>query len=323
MIKNLDLPRYHEPHPHKVVIVGAGQVGSTFAYALLLSGLVGEIVLIDVNRERAEGETMDLNHAVPLSHSVRIWTGDYQDCAGADIVVVAAGTAQRPGETRLELVKRNSAIFNDIIPRIVRYNQTCILLIATNPVDILSYVAWKASGFLSRRVIGSGTILDTARFRYLLGEHLGVDPRNVHAYIIGEHGDSEVPVWSMSTVAGMLLEDFCRRQGCELSPKIRDRIFHQTRDAAYEIIKRKGATYFAVAVGLLRIVESVLRDQHTVMSVSGLVPDYYGIKDTYLSLPAVVGRAGIERMLHLPLNSQETEALLKSAKILRDILAEL
>jgi L-lactate dehydrogenase len=312
--------REHVLRPHKVAVVGTGKVGSTFAYALLLNGLVGEIVLIDIDHKRAEGEAMDLNHAVPLSNPARIWAGDYPDCAGADVVVVAAGTAQRPGETRLDLIKRNAAIFKDIIPRITAYNTTGILLIATNPVDVLSYVTWKVSGFPSQRVIGSGTVLDTARFRYLLGEHLGVDPRNVHAYIFGEHGDSEVPIWSLANAAGMRLDEFCRRENCELGPVSRERIFHQTRDAAYEIIQRKGATYYAVAVGLLRIVESILRDQHTVLAVSSLVPGYYGIEDVYLSLPAVIGREGVERVLHLPLNAQETEALQKSAEVLRGVL---
>jgi L-lactate dehydrogenase len=315
--------REHALHPHKVAIVGAGKVGSTFAYALLLNGLVGEIVLIDIDHKRAEGEAMDLNHAMPLSNPARIWVGDYPDCAGADVVVVAAGTAQRPGETRLNLIKRNVAIFKDIIPSITAHNTSGILLIATNPVDALSYVTWKVSGFPSQRVIGSGTVLDTARFRYLLGEHLGVDPRNVHAYIIGEHGDSEVPVWSLANAAGMRLDDFCRRENCELGPETRERIFEQTRNAAYEIIQRKGATYYAVAVGLLRIVESVLRDQHTVLAVSSLVPGHYDIEDVYLSLPAVIGRGGVERVLHLPLNGQETEALRKSAAVLRGVLDEL
>ena len=323
MAENRDNVREHAPHPRKVAVVGAGKVGSTFAYALLLDGLVGEIVLIDIDRQRAEGEAMDLNHAMPLSHPTRIWAGDYPDCAGADVVVVAAGTAQRPGETRLDLVKRNAAIFKDIIPRITAYNTTGILLIATNPVDVLSYVTWKVSGFPSQRVIGSGTVLDTARFRYLLGEHLGVDPRSVHAHVIGEHGDSEVPIWSLAAVAGMHLDDFCRRENCDLGPQGRAHISEQTRDAAYEIIQRKGATHYAVAVGLLRIVESILRDQHTVLAVSSLVPGYYGIEDVYLSLPAVVGRGGVERVLHLPLDEQETEALRKSAAVLRGVLDEL
>lgn len=323
MTENRAHMSYHAPHPRKVAVVGAGRVGSTFAYALLLSGLVGEIVLVDIDRRRAEGEAMDLSHAMPLSHTTRIWAGDYPDCAGADVIVIAAGTAQRPGETRLDLVKRNAAIFQTIIPRITASNQMGVLLVATNPVDVLSYVTWRVSGFPSRRVIGSGTVLDTARFRYLLGAHLGVDPRSVHAHIIGEHGDSEVPVWSLATVAGVRLSDYCSRGGLVLSPEAQGRVFHQTRDAAYEIIQRKGSTYYAVAVGLLRIVESILRDQHTVLAVSSLVPGYYGIEDVYLSLPALIDRGGVERVLHLPLSEQEIEALRHSATVLRGVLDEL
>jgi L-lactate dehydrogenase len=311
------------PGPHKVAIVGAGQVGATFAYALLLSGLVGEMVLIDVNRERLEGEVMDLNHAVPLSNPTRIWAGDYADCAGAEVVVVTAGSAQRSGESRLDLVKRNAAIFRDIVPPIAECNRSGILLVATNPVDVVSYVAQKISGFPARRVIGSGTVLDTARFRHLLARHLDIDPRNVHAHIIGEHGDSEVPVWSMANVTGIGLESYCRLHDCTLDAGAKEEIFQQTRGAAYEIIRRKGATYYAVAVGLLRIVESILRDQHTVLSVSNRVPGYYGLEDVYLSLPAVVGRQGVEQVLRLPLDAGEVDALQRSARILRGVLDEL
>jgi len=311
------------PYPHKVAVVGAGRVGSTFAYALLLRGLVGEIVLIDLDHERAVGEAMDLSHAVPLSHPTRVWAGAYADCTAADLVVVAAGTAQRNGETRLDLVRRNAAIFSEIIPQIVAHNPTGMLLVATNPVDVLSYVAWKASGLPHARVMGSGTVLDTARFRYLLGEHLGVDPHNVHAHIIGEHGDSEVPVWSLATVAGMPLAEYCSREGITLSPEIQERIFRQTRDAAYEIIRRKGSTHFAVAVGLLRIAESILRDQHTVLSVSNLATGYCGIEDVYISLPAVVDAGGVERVVCLPLNDGEETALRRSAGILRGVLDQL
>jgi L-lactate dehydrogenase len=313
----------HAPHPRKVAVIGAGNVGATFTYTLVLNGLVGEIVLIDVDRERAEGEAMDISHAVPLSNPVRVWAGDYSDSAGADVVVVTAGTAQRPGETRIDLVKRNAEIFSDVIPSITEHNDTGILLIATNPVDVLSCVAWRMSGFPSKRVIGSGTVLDTARFRYLLGEYLGLDPRNVHAYVVGEHGDSEVPVWSLANVAGMRLDEYCRREECDIGDAVRERISHQVRDAAYEVIERKGATYYAVAVALVRIVESILRDQHTVLSVSNLVPGLYGIGDIYFSLPAVIGRGGVERVVHLALDQAETEALRKSASVLRGVLAEL
>jgi L-lactate dehydrogenase len=313
----------HALHPRKVAVIGAGNVGATFAYTLVLSGLVGEVVLIDVDRQRAEGEAMDISHAVPLSNPVRVWAGDYADCAGAGVVVVTAGSAQRPGETRLDLLKRNARIFEDVVPRISECNRTGILLIATNPVDVLSYVAWKLSGFPARRVIGSGTVLDTARFRYLLGEYLGVDARNVHAHVIGEHGDSEVPVWSLANVAGMRLDEYCHRERCDLDDDVRARISHQVRDAAYEVIERKGATYYAVAVALVRILESILRDQHTVLSVSNLVPGTYGMEDVYFSLPAVIGRRGVERVLHLALNESESRALDRCAGVLHGVLDEL
>jgi len=309
--------------PTKIAIVGVGLVGSTFAYTLLLSGISAEIVLIDVNRERAEGEAMDLNHAVPFAHPTRISAGDYPDCEGAAITVIAAGTGQKPGETRLDLVRRNAAIFGGIVPRVAAANPDGIIVVATNPVDVLTYVTLKLARLPANRVFGSGTILDTARFRYMLSEHLGVDPRSVHAYIIGEHGDSEVPVWSLANVAGMRLPSFCAENGIPLGPEVTDQIFRQTRDAAYEIITRKGATYFAVAAGLMRITEAILRDQNTVLSISSLVQDYYGIDDVCLSLPTVVGRRGIERMLRLDLSPHEATGVRKSAQVLRQTIDSL
>ena len=310
-------------HPTRVAIVGAGNVGATYAYALLLSRLSSEIVLIDANRARAEGEAMDLNHAIPFAHPTRIWAGDYEDCAGAAITVVAAGTAQRPGETRLDMILRNGEIWKQIIPRIVQHNPGGILLIATNPVDALTYAALKLSGLPTPRVIGSGTVLDTARFRYLLSQHFQVDARSVHAFIIGEHGDSEVPVWSLANIAGMKLEDFSRAQGVDLTAADRQKIYEQTRDAAYQIIERKGATYYAVAAGLIGITAALLRDQNTVFSVSTLIEDYYGIQDVCLSLPAILNRSGVRNVLRLDLSPDEQEKLQKSAAILRSTLGKL
>lgn len=311
------------PHPIRVAVVGVGNVGATFAYALLLNGLATEIVLIDVNRARAEGEAMDLNHAVPFARPTRIWAGDYTDCAGAAVTIIAAGAAQKPGETRLDLVKKNAAIFRQIVPEVARHNPNGILLVATNPVDVLTYTAWKLSGLLAQRVIGSGTILDTARFRYLLSQHFRVDPRSVHAHIIGEHGDSEVPLWSLANIAGMRLPAFCAAHGLVHDQAAMDDIFRQTRDAAYHIIERKGATYYAVAAGLMRIVEAILRDQSTVLSVSSLIEEYYGISDVCLSLPTVVDRGGVERVLRLELSPEEVEGLRQSAQVLKATLAQL
>jgi L-lactate dehydrogenase len=301
----------------RVVVIGAGNVGATFAYALLFRGLAAEIVLIDANRARAEGEAMDLNHAEPFTHPTRVWAGDFDDCAGAAIVVIAAGAGQRPGETRLDLVKKNAEIFGKIVPEVARRIPDGILLIATNPVDVLTQVSQKLSGLPENRVIGSGTILDTARFRYLLGQHFGVEARSVHAYIIGEHGDSEVPVWSLANIAGLRLADYADLNGMTHDQSTLDDIFRRTRDAAYHIIERKGATYYAVAAGLMRIVEAILRDQHTVLSVSSLIRDYYGIDNLCLSLPTVVGRNGIERVLRLQLSEAEQKALQHSAEVLR------
>jgi L-lactate dehydrogenase len=311
------------PHIDRVAIVGMGHVGSTFAYALLLSGLAEEIVLINRTRERAEAEAMDLNHAVPFAHATEIWAGDYEDCAGADITVLTAGAAQEPGETRLDLMKKNTAIFKKIVPRVMEHNPDSLLLITTNPVDILTYVAWKISGLPPRRVIGSGTVLDTSRFKYMIGQHYGVDPQSVQAYIIGEHGDSEVPVWSLADVAGMSLPSFCRMQGCLHDQSTMDEIFQSTRDAAYRIIERKGATYYAIATGLVHLVKAILRDQSTVFSVSSLIEDYYGINDVCFSLPSVLNRRGIAHVLHLELSSAELEALRHSAGLLKDHLSQL
>lgn len=309
--------------PVRVAIVGVGNVGATFAYALLLNGLAAEIVLIDADHARAEGEAMDLNHAVPFSHPTRIWAGDFGDCAGASLIVLTAGAGQKPGETRLDLIQRNAAIWREIVPHVARNNPDGILLVATNPVDVLTYAACKLSGFPPERVIGSGTILDTARFRYLLSQHFQVDARSVHAYIIGEHGDSEVPVWSLANIAGMRLEDFCAAQNIPHDRAAMDEIFHRTRDAAYQIIQRKRATYYAVAAGLLGIARAILRDQGTVLSVSSLITDYYGIRDVCFSLPTVLDRRGVQKVLRLHLSEDEVASLRHSAQVLKDTAASL
>ncbi len=308
---------------NRVAIVGSGNVGSTFAYALLLSGLASEIVLIDINRARAEGEAMDLNHTEPFAKPTRIWAGDYPDCTGAAVTVIAAGVGQKPGETRIELVKRNAAVFAQIIPQVARNNPQGIILVATNPVDVLTYATLRLSGLPARRVIGSGTILDTARFRHLLSKHFGVDPRSVHAYIVGEHGDSEVPVWSLANIAGMQLSAFAQANDIPMDRERMQEIFTSTRDAAYAIIQLKGATYYAVAAGLMRIVEAILRDQSTVLSVSSLLDGYYGLSDVCLSLPTVIDRSGIERVLRLELSVEEIAGLRHSADVLKGVIAGL
>ncbi len=302
----------------RIAIVGAGAVGATLAYALMIRGQADELVLIDVNRDKAEGEAMDLRHGLPFVRPVDVHVGDFSECAGADIVVITAGTASRPGETRLDLTKRNAGIFRQVIPEIVHYNLGGILLVVTNPVDVLTYLTLQLAGRPANKVIGSGTVLDSARFRYLLAEHCGVDPRNVHAHIIGEHGDSEVPVWSLANIAGTRLTDYCVvcQQDCDGIPK--DEIFGQVRDAAYEVIQRKGATYYAVGLSVASIVESILRDQRSVLPVSSLMQGQYGLEDICLSLPTVIGREGVVQVLELPLSEDELVGLQRSAEVLKE-----
>lgn len=305
----------------KVGLVGTGMVGTSFAYALMQRSLANELVLIDIDHARAEGEAMDLNHGLPFVRPMRIYAGTYADLAGADLIVIAAGANQRPGETRLDLLGRNAAIFREIIPAILAANDDGIIVVATNPVDILTTIGAQIAGPAANRVIGSGTILDTARFRYLLGQHYGVDPRSVHAYIVGEHGDSELALWSLANIAGVRLVDFVGANGQGYDQAALDAILEQTRNAAYEIIKRKRATYYAIGLGLLSIAEAVLRDQHTVMTISSLMTGQYGVTGIAISLPTIVGRDGAEEVLNLPLSEQEVALFQRSAAILKEYLA--
>jgi len=304
----------------RVAVIGAGFVGATTAYALLLSGLAAEIIIVDSDPQKAEGEVMDLRHAVPLTHPTKIDVGTLADCAGATITVIAAGSGQRPGESRLNLVQRNVGILRSIAPELGRINPSGIIILATNPVDILTFEALSLCGLPANHVIGSGTILDTARFRFLLSEHFRVDSRSVHAHIIGEHGDSEVPVWSLANIAGMSLKSFGAINRIPYDATALDVIFQQTRSAAYEIIKRKKATYYAVAAGIIRIIEAIVRDQHTVLSVSSLIEDYYGMSGVCYSLPTIIGRDGVESVLRLELDREEVTALKASYGVLRETI---
>ncbi|EPR11645.1 L-lactate dehydrogenase [Ruminiclostridium papyrosolvens] len=308
---------------NKIVIVGTGFVGSTTAYTLMVSGLVSEIVLIDQNTKKAEGEAMDMNHGMPFVRPVRIYKGDYEDCKGADIVVITGGANQKPGETRIDLVNKNTEIFKDIVGNIIRYNTDCILLVVTNPVDILTYVTYKLSGFPKNRVIGSGTVLDTARFKYMLGEHMGVDPRNVHAYIIGEHGDTEVPTWSLASIAGIPMDVYCKEcKSCD-NESFKSDTFDKVKNAAYEIIDRKNATYYAVALAVRRIVEAIVRNENSILTVSSLFEGEYGLNDICLSIPSQVNSEGISRILNVPLSNEETKLLNKSAQALKQVISGL
>jgi L-lactate dehydrogenase len=306
----------------KVVIVGAGQVGATFAFALMTSGLAGTIVLIDQAAERAEGHVMDLNHGLSFVQPSRIYAGDYTDCRDASIVVITAGASQKPGETRLDLAQRNADIFKSVIPQIVQHHPKMVVVVS-NPVDVLTYVALKISQYPENRIIGSGTVLDTARFRYLLSRNCQVNPRNIHGYIIGEHGDSEVPVWSQVNIGGVPFRDYCTVCRKHCSGNERDEIFNQVKGAAYEIISRKGATTFAIGLALVRIVGSILRDENSVLTVSTLLDGYHGISDVCLSIPVILNRNGVSRALDIVLDESEVGKLKASADILKAAIKEL
>ncbi|CCQ98623.1 L-lactate dehydrogenase 1 [[Clostridium] ultunense Esp] len=302
----------------KIVLIGSGAVGATFAYTVLVKGLATELVIIDQNKDKALGDALDLNHGLMLAYPMKIKAGGYEDCEGADLIVIAAGAAQRPGETRLDLMGRNVAIFRSILGEVTQYTQTAILLIATNPVDLLTLVALKITGWPKNRVLGSGTLLDSSRFRYLVGQKLRIDPRSVHGLIIGEHGDSEVPLWSSLNVVGTPLEDHEENSRFYISPEEKEKIYEETRGAAYEIIAKKGATYYAIALALARITEAILRDQRSILPVSAYLEGEYGVSDICLGVPCVLGNNGIEEIVQVPLSQEEREGFLKSAKTLKE-----
>jgi L-lactate dehydrogenase len=305
----------------KVVIIGAGYVGACCAFTMMLGGTAGEIVLIDIDRERLEGEVLDLSHGLPFVQPVKIKAGDYPDCRDAELIIITAGAAQRPGESRLNLIQRNVDIFKNIIPQIIEYNRECILLVVTNPVDVITYAAQKLSGFPANRVIGSGTVLDSARFRYLLGEHCHVAPASVHGYVIGEHGDSEVCAFSATHIAGMSMDEIC--QDCKHGHKdeCKAEMTHAVRTAAYQIIEGKGATYYAVALAVRRIADAILRNEGTVLSVSALLDGEYGFSDVYVSLPCVLDAGGVSKILTPTLSREEMDGLTHSVHVLKDAIA--
>lgn len=302
----------------KVGLVGTGFVGASFAYSLMQQGLANELVLIDMDKGRAEGEAMDLNHGLPFVGPMRIYAGDYADLVGAEVTVITAGANQKPGETRLDLLVKNAGIMRAIIPEVVKYNPNGLIVIASNPVDIMTFIACETAGLRPGQIIGSGTILDTARFRYLLGDYYQVDPRSVHAYIIGEHGDSELAVWSLANIAGVRLKDFVGSNGKAYDSVAMETIFHQTRTAAYEIIQRKKATYYAIGLGLLTIVDAILKDRHSVLTVSTPLSGQFGVQDMAISLPSVVGRNGMEEVLNIQLSDEEIDLFQQSAATLKE-----
>ncbi len=297
----------------RIAVIGCGHVGATSAYALVLKGTACEIVLVDTDERHAAGEAMDLQHAVPLSRPVRVWAGDYRDAAEASIAIIAAGVGSRPGETRLDLLGRNVVVVRECMQKLMAAGFDGIVLMTANPVDILAQVAQEESGLPVERVIGSGTVLDTARLRAMVGDELGVEARSVHAHIIGEHGESEVAAWSAARIAGVPLSDYCAAGEC---PDFNE-LLRRVRRAAPEIVEHKGYTSFAIASCVARICEAVLRDERTVLPVSTMMRGQYGIEGVYLSLPCVVGLRGVERVIELPLNEEEREGLRASARILQ------
>jgi L-lactate dehydrogenase len=303
----------------RIAIIGTGHVGATSAYALVMRGLAREIVLVDLNTRHAEGEAMDLQHAVPLARPVRVWAGDYRDAARASIVIITAGVNGRPGESRLDLLSRNVVVARDCMRQLMAEGFDGLVLMTTNPVDVLAQVAQAESGLPMTRVLGSGTVLDTARLRAMVGEALEVEARSVHAYIIGEHGDSEVAAWSSARVAGVPLDEFCASGE---RPDF-DEILRRVRRAAPEIIERKGYTSFAIASCVARICEAALRDERTILPVSTMTSGQHGIAGVYLSLPCVIGQRGIERVIELPLSASERDGLRASAEVLRRTLKSL
>ena len=308
-----------EVNPRKAAVIGCGFVGSATAFTLMQSRLFSELVLLDVNMEKADGEAKDIAHGIPFAGQMKIYAGTYDDAADAAIIIITAGANQKPGETRLDLVQKNTAIYQSIIPEIVKRDFGGILLIVSNPVDILTYVALKLSGLPENRVIGSGTVLDTARLKYALGEHLGVDSRSVHSFIIGEHGDSEIAAWSSTNVSGIPLNDFCEMRGNFNHDAAMDAIAEKVKNSAYEIISKKQATYYGIAMSVKRICECIVRNERSILPVSAMMHGEYGIEDITLSMPAIVGIGGVETHVPIALSEEEAEKLVESAKKLKDV----
>lgn len=307
----------------KVVVIGAGSVGTAYIYALLPSGVAGEIALIDVDPNRVEGEVLDLSHGLPFIPPVTIKKGDYSDCENADIIVVTAGAKQQPGQSRLDLIQKNAQIVRSICRQIADQESSAVLVMVTNPVDALTYVALKELQWNHQRVVGSGTVLDSARFKYLLSRHCRIDARNVHAYILGEHGDSEVAAWSMTHIAGVSVNEYCRIcKSCDYDDH-HHKIAEEVRNSAYHIIDYKGSTYYGIGLSLVRITEAMLRNEHSILTVSSLLDGQYGIKDVCLSVPCIVGDTGVTMTIETELADEELKALRASAKTIRKVLDEI
>ncbi len=304
----------------KITIVGAGYVGSTIAYAVMNQGFASRISLVDIDKEKAEGEAMDLNHGAPFVKPVKVTSGGYEECKNSDVVVITAGASQEPGESRMDLVNKNTEIFKNIIPNITNHAEEAKILVVTNPVDILTYVAEKLSDLPTGHVLGSGTVLDTSRLRYLIGDHCDINTSNVHSYVIGEHGDREVVTWSLTNFGGVPFDRYCSNcsKNCD-RPPFKDRISESVKNAAYEVIDRKGATNYAVGLAVSRILEAILEDERTMLTVSSVLSGQYGLKNVALSLPSIVGSNGVEKVLTHDLSEEEEKKLIDSGKELADI----
>ena len=309
----------------KISIIGCGNVGMRYAYALMIKGIARKIVLVDLNKKRLGGDVLDLSHSTPFTSPVEIIAGDYADIKNSNLVVITAGKKQKPGQSRLDVAKDNVDLFETMIPEIQKHAPSAINLIVSNPVDILAYATWKFSKKEATKVIGSGTVLDSSRFKFLLGKHCKVDPRNVHAYILGEHGDTEVPIWSKAMIGGGSLTDYCpacNNYGtCNREEELH-KIFLEVRDSAYEIIERKGETSYGIGLSLVKITEAILNNENSVLPISSYIDDYIGFGDVYLSLPAVINSEGVRDLLKLDLNQEEQEKLRLSAQTLKNVLKE-
>lgn len=307
----------------KCAIIGCGFVGTTCAFSLVQSGLFSELVLLDVDSAKADGEAMDLSHGIPFVRSMKIYAGNYEDLKDCCLIIIAAGAAQKPNQTRLDLVKQNVNVFKSIIPQITAVNTESIILVVTNPVDVLTYVTLKLSGFDKNRVLGSGTVLDTSRLKYLIGEYLNVDSKSVHAFVLGEHGDSELPVFSSANISGIDLDGYCKSIGKVYNSNEFTKIFENVKNSAYDIISKKGVTNYAIALVVTKIARTIVKDQHSILPVSCFVQNHYGISDICLGVPAIVGKNGVEQVLDIPLSGEENSKLQASANTLKDVIKQI
>lgn len=307
----------------KVTIVGAGMVGSSIAYAAMIEGIVREIALVDINSELAKGQAMDLSHGNAYVRPLRIHGGDYDVSSDSDVVVITAGRPQKGGESRLQLLKDNARTVKEAVAKSLSYSKEPVFIIVTNPVDVLTWVAWKASGLPRNRIIGSGTTLDTARLRQSIADHCQLDPRNVHAYVLGEHGDSEIVNWSHADIAGIPLTDFCRncRRDCEAD--LFQKLFEETKNAAYRIIEKKGSTFYGIGLAVSKVLSTIFNNQHSVLTVSTVHPEFEGLKDVPFSVPTILGREGVERILKVGLSSEELKGLSNSAGVIANAIKSL